>query len=475
MRRTAGLLVAFLTGVVGLVATAPAASAHPSDELLQQVYLTPRAGGLVLDLELTPGVLVGPSFLLLLDRDGDGTVSPAEQADHVGDVRDALTVAVDGQHVPIRVVRATYPDAALLGAGGGTIVLRLAADTPTSAGSRTVSVTDAYGPTRTLVQTSVTSDADRPVIVHDILRDGSGQTMTVRYSASDSSSPRPTGPATIGGGDAESASRANGSGGTYLFAALARPLTSPWALAALLLASAALGALHALTPGHGKALLAGYLVGARSTPRQAVALGLVVTATHTASVIGIGVLALVAARYVVPGVIVPALELGVGVVVAVLGVRLLRRRWSERPSGTTGHADAGQQHGGHSDARDRAHARDHTHHHSPTGPGRGVGSVLTMGISGGIVPCPEALAVLLLAVAVHRTALGLGMIVAFSAGLAAVLVGLGLLLVTPRLRRWLHRRGPAGSPAGWLIPLGSAAVVAVLGLAMTAKGAGALG
>ena len=229
-------------------------------------------------------------------------------------------------------------------------------------------------------------------------------------------------------------------------------------------ASTALGALHALTPGHGKALLAGYLVGAKSTPRQAVALGLVVTATHTASVIGIGVLALVAARYVVPGVIVPALELGVGVLVAVLGVRLLRRRWGERPSGTTGHGDAGH----------HAHAQDHTHHPSPTGPGGAAGSVLTMGISGGIVPCPEALAVLLLAVAVHRTALGLGMILAFSAGLAAVLVGLGLFLVTPRLRQWLHRRVPAGSPAGWLIPLASAAVVAVLGLAMTAKGAGAL-
>ena len=474
MRRTVGLLVPFLAAIVGLVATAPAASAHPSDELLQQVYLTPGAGGLVLDVELTPGVLVGPSFLPLLDHDSDGTVSPTEQADHVGDVQDALTVEVDGQRVPTRVARATYPDAALLGAGGGTIVLRLAADTPTSAGPRTVSVTDRYGPTKTLVQTSVTSDADSPVIVDDIQRDDSGQTMTVSYSASNGTSPQPTGPATFGGGDAESASRAEGSGGTYLFAALQRPLTSPWALAALLLASAALGALHALTPGHGKALLAGYLVGAKSTPRQAVALGLLVTAIHAASVIGIGVLALVAARYVVPGVIVPALELGVGVVVAVLGVRLLRRRWSERPSGTTGHSDARHQHGGHSDAGHHAHAQDHTHHPSPIGPGGGAGSVLTIGISGGIVPCPEALAVLLLAVAVHRTALGLGMILAFSAGLAAVLVGLGLFLVTPRLSQWLHRRVPAGSPAGWLIPLGSSAVVAVLGLAMTAKGAGAL-
>ena len=99
-----------------------------------------------------------------------------------------------------------------------------------------------------------------------------------------------------------------------------------------------------------------------------------------------------------------------------------------------------------------------------------MGSLLTMGVSSGIVPCPEALGVLLLAVGVHRTALGLAVIVAFSAGLAVVLVGLGLVLVTARLGQRLRRVGGRGARLGRLIPLGSAVVVAALGLAMTLRG-----
>ena len=97
-----------------------------------------------------------------------------------------------------------------------------------------------------------------------------------------------------------------------------------------------------------------------------------------------------------------------------------------------------------------------------------------MGISGGILPCPEALAVLLLAIAVHRTVLGLGMVMAFSAGLAAVLVVLGLVLVTPGLGRWVRLHAPGGRHTTRLLPLVSAGVVAVLGLGMTLTGAGTL-
>ena len=96
-----------------------------------------------------------------------------------------------------------------------------------------------------------------------------------------------------------------------------------------------------------------------------------------------------------------------------------------------------------------------------------------MGVSAGIIPCPEALSVLLLAIGLNRTALGMGMIVAFSAGLAAVLVGLGLVLVTgtPVLSRFTDRR------AGWLtarLPLVSAVVVAILGGTMTMTGLSSL-
>lgn len=184
-------------------------------------------------------------------------------------------------------------------------------------------------------------------------------------------------------------------------------------------------------------------------------LATVVTFAHTASVVLIGVAVLAAGHYVVPGIVVPSLEIGAGLLVAVLGVRLLARRW--RP--VRGH--------------DHGHIHDHDHAH-PHPTKTAQASLLTMGVSGGIVSCPEALGVLLLAVGVNRTTLGLGMIVAFSLGLATVLVGLGLLVVTARFGTWLRRRRPSGLRLGRLVPLGSASVVAVLGVEMALRGAVAL-
>ena len=101
---------------------------------------------------------------------------------------------------------------------------------------------------------------------------------------------------------AEAAARPGAAPAASMLDALRRPLTSPWALLVLVGACALLGALHALTPGHGKALLAAYLVGGRGTPRQAVALGGVITFSHTAAVLALGGAVLRAGRYVVPGV-----------------------------------------------------------------------------------------------------------------------------------------------------------------------------
>ena len=128
-----------------------------------------------------------------------------------------------------------------------------------------------------------------------------------------------------------------------MLGALRTPLSSPWALLALVFTCAALGAFHALTPGHGKALLASYLVGTRSTPKQAVTLGAVITFTHTSAVVVLGALVLAAGDFVVPGVLVPTLEVTTGIVVLVLGVRLLVRRWRHRDD----HEHAGHHHHGH--------------------------------------------------------------------------------------------------------------------------------
>jgi ABC-type nickel/cobalt efflux system permease component RcnA len=179
-----------------------------------------------------------------------------------------------------------------------------------------------------------------------------------------------------------------------------------------------------------------------------------ITFTHTAAVLVLGGAVLAAGRYVVPGVVVPVLTVAAGAVVLVLGIRLIRRRWAATPV-----------------------LQDHTH------VGHGHGQLLTrppglrglaaLGLSAGIIPCPEALSVLLLAIGIDRTALGMAMIVAFSVGLAAVLVGLGLLLVTaaPALSRVSGGRAARVTAR---LPLLSAVVVTVLGAMMTVSGLGGL-
>jgi nickel/cobalt exporter len=169
----------------------------------------------------------------------------------------------------------------------------------------------------------------------------------------------------------------------------------------LLLTAFAWGALHALSPGHGKAMVAAYLVGARGTARHAVALGATVTVTHTAGVFALGLVALGLSEYVLPEDLYPWLNLVSGLLVLGVGAYVLRRNLRRRH-------------------------RHHHHHHPERLSWRGI---LAMGTAAGLIPCPSALVVLLGAVAQGAIALGMLMIVAFSLGLAATLTGLGLAVV----------------------------------------------
>ena len=432
-------LTTALLVVAGSVLFAAPASAHPTDETLQQAYVTPAASGLTVRLDLTPGVLVAPQFARLLDADSDGVLSPAEIDAHAAAVQAAVGARIDGAPAVLTMTGHTYPPLNLLAAGGGVISIEWTAALP--AGAQQVVFTDGYVPAgRTTVQMSVLVPSD-PVPLGPIGHGDGGRTITVAVNGG-TSAPE------------VAAAPSDTSGGSSMLDALRGPLASPWALVLLVGACVVLGALHALTPGHGKALLAGYLVGARGTPRHAVVLGVVTTVTHTATVIALGTAVLVAGPYVLPGVVVPVLTVLAGVVVLLLGLRLVRVRW--------GAARAVESHG-------------HGHDHGGqllTRPS--LRSVAAMGVTAGMIPCPEALSVLLLAVGLQRTGLGLVMIVAFSVGLAAVLVGLGLVLVSagPAVSRFSDRL------PGWVttrVPLVSAVVVAVLGAVMTVTGVAGLG
>jgi nickel/cobalt exporter len=238
--------------------------------------------------------------------------------------------------------------------------------------------------------------------------------------------------------------------------------------------AAGLGALHALEPGHGKTMVAAYLVGSRGTAWHAVVLGMVVTASHTAAVYALGAATLYASHYVVPERIYPWLAVATGATIAGLGLYLLalRSRGEHAHAHDHHHAGAHHHHGhphghdhahGHHHHHDDAHAGGHHHHDPPVS----LRQLFTLGVTGGIVPCPAALVVLLAAVSLGRIGFGLVLIVAFSAGLAAVLIATGLLVIHAR-RILLRASGEGRMVMRWL-PLTSAALITLVGVAMTIR------
>jgi ABC-type nickel/cobalt efflux system permease component RcnA len=208
----------------------------------------------------------------------------------------------------------------------------------------------------------------------------------------------------------------------------------------LLLAAFGWGAVHALSPGHGKAMVAAYLVGTRGTARHAAALGATVTVTHTAGVLLLGVVALTLSAFVLPEQLYPWLNLASGLLVVVVGAGVLRARARRR----------------------KAHAHHHHHHHPEDLSTRGI---LAMGASAGLIPCPSALVVLLGAVAQHQLALGLVMIVAFSLGLAATLTALGIAVVHAT-------KLPVPGRVAAALPTASAFAIVCVGVVLTVQAAG---
>jgi nickel/cobalt transporter (NicO) family protein len=203
------------------------------------------------------------------------------------------------------------------------------------------------------------------------------------------------------------------------------------------------GAVHALSPGHGKSIVAAYLVGTKGTPRHAALLGLTVTVTHTIGVFALGLITLALSQFIFPEDLYPWLNLASALLVVLVGCGVLRSRLRH--------------------SRMHKHGHDHHHDHDHQLSMRGL---LGVGISGGLIPCPTALVVLLAAISLHRVGYGLVLIIAFSLGLAAAMTGIGLLAVgAKRLAGRLRLDGRVVRA----LPALSAAVILVLGLVMTVR------
>ena len=211
-------------------------------------------------------------------------------------------------------------------------------------------------------------------------------------------------------------------------------------LVLLLLAAFGWGALHALSPGHGKAMVAAYLIGTRGTARHAIWLGVTVTITHTIGVFALGLVTLALSQYILPEDLYPWLTLVSGLLVVTIGAGVLRARF-----------------------RRRGHEQHHHHHHDSAVTRR---SLIAMGAAAGLIPCPSALVVLLGAIAQHEVALGLLLIVAFSVGLAGTLTGLGLVVVYARR---ILPRGRLTGRVAQVLPAVSAAAIVVVGCVLTAQ------
>ncbi len=235
-----------------------------------------------------------------------------------------------------------------------------------------------------------------------------------------------------------------------------------------------LGAFHALEPGHGKTLVAAYLVGARGTMKHAFLLGLIVTAAHTAGVYLLGAVTLYASQYVVPERLYPWLGVVSGVMITSLGAVLLVRRYRGKDGLLNHHhhhhrdhsycPDDHEHHHHHPGHHDHSHDHGHTHHHHDLNQRMSLRELLTLGISGGIVPCPAALVVLLSAVSMQRIGFGLILIVAFSIGLAAVLIAIGLLMVYAR--NFMSRFQTNGRVITRWLPLASSTIITLFGFGM---------
>jgi nickel/cobalt exporter len=515
----AGMVAAIF--VVAGVSGAPAASAHPLGN-----FTINRYGGIVLspgrieiryvlDMAEIPTFQAQPS----LDEDGDGTVDALEQqawADRAAPaLLSNLSVSVGGSPVLLKVEgdRMRFRE----GQAGLPILYftaTFAGSLPSTDGS--VAYADENDPGRigwrevTVRSEEGVSVIDSSVPATSVSRELSAYPQDLLASPLDVTSAtfsfRP-GPATGPGEPASRGKTVSGApvAGGGAFAGLIRWRLTPFVLFGSLLLALAFGAVHALGPGHGKTITAAYLVGSGARVGQAVAVGAAVALMHTASVLTLGLVLFVLARSFPAEQVYPWLTLATGLVALGLGAGLFasrlraRRRglgpwhghthpWDEPSHGGTSHPHPHNQEleqdmhiqpshfqDGGVAVLDRVDVDVHEGHPAqevitPRRPVSGRG-LAALAVAGGILPSPTAFVVLTGAISTHRLGYGLALICAFSVGLAAALIGIGLValrarsMVAARLRgRWTG-----------LMPLGSALTIVGFGLFFAARGLTQLG
>jgi nickel/cobalt transporter (NicO) family protein len=481
-----GAVLAALVALL-VVAGAAGAAAHPLGNFTVSTYSGLRVGPDRLVVDYVVDMAEIPTFQTrqAIDADHDGRVGAAEaatwRARECPRLAAGLRATVDGRPAPLTVTGSAlaFPE----GVGGlETLRLECALSAPLPAGGPSdhdLAYADGNQPGR-VGWREITAVGDRATLEGADVPTASASARLTAYPEDRLSDPLDQRTATIrfrpGGSPAaapdrtpEAVARGGVDRATAAFTALVggRSLSVGFGLVALLLA-VGLGAAHALAPGHGKTVMAAYLVGLRGSLRQAATIGATVTLTHTAGVLLLGV-ALSASRAVAPERVYPWLGLGSGLLLTAVGIGLLvRARPGHRPL-----------------HHDHPHPHDHHHPHhghdhgDPPGAGRplGRGGLVAMGLAGGLVPSPSAVVVLLGGIALGRAWFGVALVLAYGLGMAATLTGVGLALAHVRTRMDGRLHLPGGSRLallGRLLPAATASAIVVVGLALAAQGAAQL-
>jgi len=482
-RRTTTLCIA------ALALATPTLPAHPLGLSSVNRYAGVKLQGREVEVDYLVDYAEIPAYTEIerLDADHDGAVTSGERDRYVASFLTTLLPALDVQVDGVRVALHSVGHGMEAPQGqNGLSTLRLAIELrgplPVGAARHTVRVIDRQfaerggwrelaaesSPWGRVVSSSLPpspsagrglvypTDPDDPRAVR--VRPPRHDDATFVFEALDGSGPRG---ATLR--DVTQRRGGGGSDGARLVALLRDPHRSPGFILFALALAFALGAGHALSPGHGKTIVGASLLGARGRPKHALLLGVAVTVTHTASVFALGFLALAIERYVGSEKLLRTLELSSGALVAAVALsqlpeRVRRMRAAFAPKAVERAHD-------HDHGHDHEHGHDHDHSHAlpeeltPR-------ALIALGVSGGIVPCPGALVVLLAAIGLHQVAFGLAMLVAFSMGLATVLSAIGLVFVLARSR--FERLSTEGRLLRALPVLSSCAVL-VLGVVIAVR------
>jgi nickel/cobalt exporter len=461
-------LIAFLVGVAVLIGLLPhGADAHPADRLKQHLLVQLQPTQAQLSFAIGGGILANELVLAEIDPNGDGVADDAETAAWLAKYLGDVEVFVDDTAVPLDPGAATITVPKLDDFHLGLSPILVTANAPVPAASadtpHRLVVSNSYRIDRTDFGIDVESAAGTKLINQG----WPGSTARITFSADPAM-------ADVALNAATDAAKEWGKGGVINRAKreLERPKT-PLFVLTLVAIFALMGALHAIQPGHGKTLVAGYLVATGGTPRDAMTLAGIVTFTHTASVFLLGFATIMASRFFLPSRVIPVLTLFSGLLIVLMGLNMVRNALRR------GHDHSHVHHHDHAELSPEEHAQLHLAEVKTVvaGDQRKVSfrNLVTLGVSGGLAPCPDALAILLLAVGINQAAFGMVAILAFSLGLAGVLVafGLSIALAGPFWKRasaaLADRNAALSTGLGRFVaisPIMSAVFVLILGLGM---------